>query len=776
MSKIIAIYGVCCSVIVLTFCGCIGITIEEEFQNGQAALRAAQTTEPTNLPPGITSEQVKKEFIEQARKHFRNVLEADRRDVYHWQAAIALAKIDVMEKNHNAAVEKLLEYRRTCKNEKFKKEIWVELFQTYRAAKRYDDSRETLREYRTAYNPTPQILTSTQSEKGSVISAERNKYSLTAAELDFLSRFENELILLLEGKPLPSRKDSQVTVQSFPLPEGGALAVANLISNALKRNIDGLLLAVPKQPHDSLLAPYNGNISISIYRPKRDKIVLHGRGETLLSAAMHMWKKMYVSLPSAKGLRFRLDFETRRINGEGFSNIQRKFSTGIDGLAVKRGTKEGFVLPGDILETDMQSVSALKDRLANEVEGDPAAPLVWRRFRSEAYLVTGIGDNAGIVKLFRSHSADVDTSQKAQKAAAIAACDFLVRIQRTDGSWPYRYDPFSGPLGGKRHYTMRDAEVIHLLLNAYKRFGNKAYLEAAERGLARLYAKTCDRHDGGKTSSYLFDRAKIGKKEEERASLGAAAIAGLAFTRHTEVTDNSTYMETARRLVAFVLSMQHDDGSFDMFYSPEGEKLIQKRMLYYPGAAALALAAYGRNSNDTKATTAAVKALEYYMPEYIGTNRFDLQLVQAAYIAAGSLKSEKKARSLEKLASTMSSMYLNLIDKGKAEPDLAGGIKSGRKIHPVILAAKVTQACAATALGQKKPDSSGNRYADAINEIMPFLLRHRYDSVSTYYLPRPGRVIGGVRNNLATNMIRSNVVAHWATALMASIAVEGKKR
>jgi predicted negative regulator of RcsB-dependent stress response len=773
MYKKSSIYVVLCSVAIFTFCGCAGITIEEEFQNGQAALRAADAA--VGSEPMVSSEEHKKLYIEEARKHFKNVLKANRRDVYHWQAAIALAKIDVMQKNHNAAVEKLLEYRRTCKNEKFKKEIRVELFQTYRQAGDYEVSLEELQDYRTEYNPEPQISTSTQSEKGSVIPAVRNKYSLTPAELDFLSRFESELILLLEGKPLPSRKDSQVTVQSFPLPKGGELAVANLISNALKRNIDGLPVAVPKQPHDSLLAPYNGNISISIYRPKRDKIVLHGRGETLLSAAMHMLKKMYVSLPSAKGLRFRLDFETRRIKGEGFSNIQGKFDTGIDGLAVKRGTKEGFVLPGDILETDMQSVSALKDRLANEVEGDPATPLVWHRFRSEAYLVTGIGDNAGIVKLFRSHPADVDTSLEARKAAATAACDFLVRTQRTDGSWPYRYDPFSGPLGGKRHHAMHDAEVIHLLLDAYKRFENKAYLEAAERGLAHLNAKTCDRHDGGKTSSYLFDQAKIGKKEEERANLGAAAIAALAFARHTEVTGNSTCMETARRLIAFVLSMQHDDGSFDMFYSPEGKKLIQTRMLYYPGAAALALAAYGSNSHDSNATTAAVKALEYYMPEYIGTNRFDPQLVQAAYIAANSLKSEKKTRSLEKLASTMSSMYLNLIDKGETEPDLAGGIKSGRKIHPVILAAKVTQACAATALRRKKADSSGNRYADAINEIVPFLLRHQYDNVSTYYLPRPERAIGSVRNNLATNMIRSNVVAHWATALMAGIAVEGKK-
>jgi len=621
MPKLTAIYVVCVGVTILTFCGCAGLTAEEEFENGRVAL-------------GLKT----RDGNEQARGYFHKALEIDGE---YWQAAVALAKVDLAEKKYNDAVTKLLEYRRICNDPVYKKQFWELLFQTYRAAGNYQDSRDELISYRARYDSLLPFR-----------DAKSAQLPLTPAESDFLSKFEEELILLMEGKPLPSRRSAEVTVQPFPLPEGGALATARLVSNALRRNIEGLPLPFPKQPHDSLLDPYNGNLSLSIYRPNRDKIVLHGRGETLLAAVMGMLKNMYVTLPSAEGLRFRLDFETKRINGEGIANIQKRFTAGIDGLAVKQGSKEGFVLPGDILETDLQSISALKDRLAGELEADPTSAFAWRRFQSEAYLVTGLGEKDSAIRLFRTHASEVDTSTDARKEAVINACDFLVRVQREDGSWPYRFNPFSGPLGGKRRYTMRDAEVTHFLFAAYGRYKNKSYLKAAELGLARLFNRIHERKEDGIISNYLLDRVKIGKTEEERASLGAAAVACLAFLHHTAVTDNSTHMQEARGFIAFVHKMQHDDGSFDMFYSPRGEKLIQKPMLYYPGAAALALARYGDLADDPDARAAAVKALEYYMPEYIRTGRFDQRMVLAAF----ELESEAEGPSLVKLAIKMATI------------------------------------------------------------------------------------------------------------------------
>jgi len=59
--------------------------------------------------------------------------------------------------------------------------------------------------------------------------------------------------------------------------------------------------------------------------------------------------------------------------------------------------------------------------------------------------------------------------------------------------------------------------------------------------------------------------------------------------------------------------------------------------------------------------------------------------------------------------------------------------------------------------------------------MLPFLLRHQFDGVSSYYLSKPERALGGVRGNQATNSIRSTVVVHWARALIAGLDAEGRK-
>jgi hypothetical protein len=726
----------------------------DEFGEGAIAYNAGKAEEAE-----MRFDEARDHF-EEARKRFENAL-----SIYgkFWPAAIALAKLDVTEKRHDLALKRLREIRERCDDEIYRKETWTLIYQALRGMNRCEDSLNELRAFRREYRRPP-VLPLSEAQPAV---QKRDKPYLTPAELQMLAKFEEELVCLMEGRPLPKPQHRKIDYEHFALPETAAEEVAALVKTNLLRNVEGKNLTFPRQPATVLTDAYEGRFFVSIYRKNRDKIVLCGSGETLLSSTMTALRKLNISLPKSADLRFRMDFETKRVKGESPGRINRNFTPGIDGLAVKRGNKEGFVLPGDILESDLQSLSLLQRRLINEVGGGSASALSWNRFQTRAFLVTGLEPGGRMIEIFRGHAVKLDESVKARKKAVSEAADFLLRIQRSDGSWPHLFDAAVGPLGGKRRYSMYDAEIAAFLTEAGAMFGNEEYIKCAERGLSRLADKLRSREEGATKFSYMMDMVNIRGIEVERASLGAAAAACVAFCVHARVTGKEDSLEPAKRLAALISRMQHEDGSFDMFYSPDGSKQVQKLKIYYPGSAALALVKLGAQIDDKEMMESAKKALIFYLPDYGAAKRFDPRLV---YAALGLPPKADPESALKTAAFEHAAMFLHLIEKG--DGDLAGGIPSAPGKYPVVLPAIVAEACA-RALTAKSLESTAARHEDALKRIIPFLLRHRIDDISGHYLPNPERAAGAVRDSLTSNLIKSNVIVHWCRALLGSIDAEG---
>jgi PelA/Pel-15E family pectate lyase len=83
------------------------------------------------------------------------------------------------------------------------------------------------------------------------------------------------------------------------------------------------------------------------------------------------------------------------------------------------------------------------------------------------------------------------TLEPEYKAAVLRALDFVVKAQYPNGGWPQRYPPAPDHFGKEypdytTYYTFNDGVIegnIDLLLDAYEKFGNEQYKEAAGRGM-----------------------------------------------------------------------------------------------------------------------------------------------------------------------------------------------------------------------------------------------------------------------------------------------------
>ena len=171
--------------------------------------------------------------------------------------------------------------------------------------------------------------------------------------------------------------------------------------------------------------------------------------------------------------------------------------------------------------------------------------------------------------------------------------------QRTDGSFPYQYDPSSEtyPPGD---YIIRQLVMVQgmfAIANTLDDSALKATAIRAETNILRRYSRTDSRGN-----SYLID-------VKGDAPLGATALGVLMMREHQK---GEALTSTERRFGEYILRMQRSDGSFQTFLDTATSTQDEE---FYSGEALTALARLFAMNKDERYAAAIQRGYEYYRPK-----------------------------------------------------------------------------------------------------------------------------------------------------------------
>src|SRR5262249_54315261 len=162
--------------------------------------------------------------------------------------------------------------------------------------------------------------------------------------------------------------------------------------------------------------------------------------------------------------------------------------------------------------------------------------------------------------------------------AARLGGDYLVRMQKPDGSFHYVYDPVDGDFPRRQYNILRHAGSAICLFDLYEVTHDQRYLGSAERAIAFL-RKTFRE---SKSGLYALDL-------DGKAKLGASGLALIAMCREIDARGRGADRQVARRLARFIVSQQRKDGGFESYLRLRGDEPAGSTSLYYPGEAMLGL-------------------------------------------------------------------------------------------------------------------------------------------------------------------------------------------
>ena len=348
-------------------------------------------------------------------------------------------------------------------------------------------------------------------------------------------------------------------------------------------------------------------------------------------------------------------------------------------------------------------------------------------------------------------------SEPLNKARLVEAAkrggDYLVRMQKPDGSFHYSYDPLEDRVSTKTYNIVRHAGTACSLFELFAATRDARYSLAARRALTFL--KTRFRpHDGG--GLYVLD-------DDGKAKLGAAGLALIALAMQIELDPKHADDPDARRLAGFITAMQHEDGSFESYHRLKGDEPAGSVSLYYPGEAILGLVRLFRINGDERLLDAARRGADHLIRSQQAMSELpaDAWLMQALESLYG-LRPEKKYadHALALAESMIATQYGESAPRG-----YAGGFGPGVP-RTTPAASRSEGMLAAYRLARAIGDGRATRIAEALDRAARFQLSNQFDRDNSARLPNPERAAGGFRASAESARIRIDFVQHNISSLL----------
>jgi uncharacterized protein YyaL (SSP411 family) len=339
-------------------------------------------------------------------------------------------------------------------------------------------------------------------------------------------------------------------------------------------------------------------------------------------------------------------------------------------------------------------------------------------------------------------------------AAAKSGGDYLVRMQKPDGSFHYYYDAGSDRMESRRYNIVRHAGTALSLLDLYGATRDYRYLKSSRSAIAFL--KTRFRSVRSGRSLYVLDF-------DRKAKLGASGLALAALARQIQLDPKFADRSSAAKLANLIIGLQRDDGSFQMRYQIQSGDEQGIDSLYYPGEALLGLIRLFKLSRDRRLLTAARRGVEFLIASQRQMNPLppDSWLMQALWDLHSTAPQIEYARHAIAIADAMIADQYDQNDGNV----YAGGFGPGPP-RATPAASRAEGLVSAYRLARSIGDPRSSKIASALKSCAHFQLAQQFTPENDVSLPNPRRARGGFREGLTSTGIRIDFVQHNISSLL----------
>jgi hypothetical protein len=436
---------------------------------------------------------------------------------------------------------------------------------------------------------------------------------------------------------------------------------------------------------------------------------------------------------------------------------------GREGILIEDTDSSIWLLPTEFFwgrlfaeEADNQKASDLLDRAGAYLR---MSPDFWRspavklsRFHTRTIVEDSL--KTGALRLVRG-AIPVDVITKARlNASARAGGDYLVRMQKQDGSFVYSYDAGTDGLTEREYNIVRHAGTAFSLFQLYESTHEPRYLSSANRAIAFL--RGWFRPASENSGVYVLDN-------DGKAKLGAAGLSLLALTRQLVLDPKSGDRAHSEQLARFLLSMQRKDGSFQSYFALRGDEPVDSISLYYPGEAILGLVSLYKITADRRLLDSARRGANYLIESQrkmkeLPEDAWLMQALEALHGIGGEKLYADHALSIAE--AMMADQY-----RSDGPPGYAGGFGPGVP-RSTPAASRAEGMLAAYRLARKVKDSRSQTIAESLRAAARFQLSQQFDRDNSFFLPNPGRAAGGFKAGVTSLRIRIDFVQHNICSLL----------
>ena len=513
-------------------------------------------------------------------------------------------------------------------------------------------------------------------------------------------------------------------------------------------------------------------VVVSAYRPGRAPITSVQKQGTLFEqlqrGALELAKTLKSHDPKAWRLKIDLAERVTPYGHDLASLFVRQPVLGIHGLWMQAKDADLLLLPDDALRLDAKNTDAFVRHAiqAATARSLPSSQLSLGTFTTVSFIERAAGGGGPPVDLFRGMPPAPAITRQRLLAAVEAAGDYLLRMQRRDGSFHYVYRAARDELVGG-YNVVRHAGTLWAMVEVYRATRDKRFLDGARLALGWLliHVKSRDdvawiEHDGSRP-------------------LGAVALAVVALAELRRATGATVHDPILRRLGRHLVAMQQPDGSFASHYDPDtGRGFVPKGYLplYVPGQACLALARLcmprrGEALPDDAWKRAALKAADH-----LATKRDDWNAsrgLEYVHPDAWTIMAVDVLHSLGIARQVHTDYAFFLATRILAEqetpatarwPDHVGAPRDTPP-RATPTASRCEGLVAAWRLARRM-GANVEPYRRAALLSAGFQLAHQYDAVNSYLLPAPDRARGGFYSSYADHSIRIDYVQHNLSSLL----------
>ena len=512
-------------------------------------------------------------------------------------------------------------------------------------------------------------------------------------------------------------------------------------------------------------------VFVSLFLAGEPTVVSSGLGKSLgesLALAAAEAKKTALPIASA---RIQLDIVTRRARLDDVDGIGEPGRFGLirrDGIG-----RFGFALPGELFTRHLLGdegepkvdVEDLMELVA-ERYGDSCAECSVARFET----VSVVESRGSVQRLIGGMVPRPDPRKldaEALRERVRLGADYLARMVDDAGKYVYIYDAIRDVDIMSDYSTIRHAGATDALLESYGELRDESYLVAAERALGWLDGRlrTIPAEGDAPERVYLAD------SDNAFGPVGGTGLSLIAFSAHAAVTRKDDHLARMQAMGRFLVNQLEQNGHFAPYFAPGVTIEKESEVLYYPGEAMLGLLRLHAVDPQPVWLEAAERAANYRLatPYEHAHDRhrdywFALVLTELHALTHDRSYSD---RALEIADGTMN-------EQDDDERDVAehpGVYDMLPRANPTSVALEAECAIARMARSLGRDDS---RLLDYARRAASFVAWMQFDGDNGWFLPNPGKALGGIHGNPWGGEVRIDDDQHAVMGFLTLLRAMGK--